>query len=556
MVPSTTSRTTSTTPAPAALTFTTADRAGVRDQVHRLNHATFTGEVPQHAARPDGVLVDRFDEQNEYLVCLDGDRLVGMLAVRDERPFSLDGKLEDLDGHLPAGRSLCEVRLLAVEPTHRSGVVLPGLFALLAEHCAERGRDTVLISGYVRQQRLYRRLGFVPFGPEVGEPDARFQPMYLTAEVAAGRLPAIRAAAARTPLPRQRRAEPLSLLPGPVPLPPPVAAALAGAPQAHRRPEALARLDRVRSLLRERTGARHVAVLTGSGTTANDLVAAQLRLRGGRGLVLVAGEFGERLADAARRASLPLDLLRVPEGEVVRPERLAAALAERPADWVWTVHCETSTGALFDLPGLLGACRRAGSELAVDAISTLGCAEVDLRDVLLASAASGKALAGFPGLALVLARDAPRCAPDVPRSLDLHAYTSGDGTPCTLPTALVAGLEAALDARPAQEEPAALAVLAATGAWLRRELTAQGLALVAAERWASPAVVSVRLPEGVEPARLADLVAGDGFLLAAHSGYLRDRGWVQISLMGRPSTDDLRELPGRLAARIAELRRT
>ena len=372
----------------------------------------------------------------------------------------------------------------------------------------------------------------------------------------AGTVPATSAPAvlaARTPPPCQRRAEPLSLLPGPVPLPPPVAAALAGAPQAHRWPEALARLDRVRALLRARTGARHVAVLTGSGTTANDLVAAQLRLRRGRGLVLVAGEFGGRLADAAGRAGLVFDVLRAPEGEVVHPEQLADALRREPADWTWTVHCETSTGALFDLPGLLRACRSAGSELVVDAISTLGCAPVDLRGVLLASASSGKALAGFPGLALVLARDAPRSAPDLPRSLDLHAFTSGDGTPCTLPTALVAGLEAALDARPVDEEPAALEALAATGAGLRRALGAHGLVLVADERCASPAVLSVRLPGGIDPVRLAELVAADGFLLAAHSGYLRDRGWVQISLMGRPCADDLRELPGRLAARLREL---
>jgi hypothetical protein len=39
-----------------------------------------------------------------------------------------------------------------------------------------------LISGTTRQQRLYRHLGFVPFGPLVGTPEALFQPMYLTKE--------------------------------------------------------------------------------------------------------------------------------------------------------------------------------------------------------------------------------------------------------------------------------------------------------------------------------------------------------------------------------------
>ena len=345
-------------------------------------------------------------------------------------------------------------------------------------------------------------------------------------------------------------AAPLSLLPGPVPLLPEVRAALARPPQAHRWPEALARLDRVRDLLRARTGAAHVAVLTGSGTTANDVVAAQLGLRCGPGMVLSAGHFGERLVDAARRTRLDVRVLRAPEGTAVAPGQLAAALAEQPADWVWTVHCETSTGVLHDLPGLLAACRGAGSELAVDAISSLGCAAVDLSGVLLATASSGKALAGFPGLAVVLARDAPRAGQDLPRSLDLHAYTAGDGVPYTLPTALVGGLAAALEARPAAGEPGALAELADTGAVLRRALVACGLELVAQEPCAAPAVLSVRLPDGVDAAVVAELVALDGFLLAGHSGYLRDRGRLQNSPMGRPSTDALSTLPALLAARV------
>ena len=363
-------------------------------------------------------------------------------------------------------------------------------------------------------------------------------------------LSSLATARAGLPVRAHRPAVPLSLLPGPLPLLPEVRAALARPPQAHRWPDALARLDRVRDLLRERTGARHVAVLTGSGTTANDVVAAQLGLRRGPGIVLSAGHFGERLVDAARRGRLDVRVLRAPEGSVVTAEQLAAALAEQRAEWVWTVHCETSTGVLFDLPALLAACRTAGAELAVDAISSLGCAPVDLRDVLLASGSSGKALAGFPGLAVVLARDAPQHGQDVPRSLDLHAYTSGDGVPCTLPTTLVGGLLAALEARPGAHEAAALAELAATGAGRRRALVAAGLEVVAQDPWASPAVLSVRLPGGGDPAGVVDRVADDGFLLAGHSGYLRDRGWVQVSLMGRPSPDELSRLPEVLAEQV------
>jgi hypothetical protein len=152
------------------------------EQIHRLNYRTFVDEIPQHPPNPAGRLVDRHHAQNTYLVCRQGGRIIGMLAVRGQRPFSLDAKLHDLDSYLPPHRSVCEVRLLAVEEERRLGQILPGLLRLVSEYCASRGHDLAVISGTVRQLRLYEHLGFVPFGPLVGTPEALYQPMYVTRE--------------------------------------------------------------------------------------------------------------------------------------------------------------------------------------------------------------------------------------------------------------------------------------------------------------------------------------------------------------------------------------
>ncbi|MBK9714592.1 MAG: GNAT family N-acetyltransferase [Kouleothrix sp.] len=152
------------------------------EQIHHLNYTTFVEEIPQHGANPDRALVDKFHRENTYIIALDHDRLVGMIAVRGARPFSLDTKLENLDSYLPAGRRLCELRLLAVEKKYRNGWVFWGMGKLLTEHCLQRGYDLALISGTTRQQRLYRHLGFLPFGPLVGPAGAEFQPMYLSLE--------------------------------------------------------------------------------------------------------------------------------------------------------------------------------------------------------------------------------------------------------------------------------------------------------------------------------------------------------------------------------------
>lgn len=150
------------------------------EQIHRLNYRTFVEEIPQHSANAEGLLVDPFDKENTYVVCMDGDRLVGMLSVRDRRPFSLDAKLENLDLYLPPHQRPCEFRLLAVEPDYRNGKMFFGLLKFMAGYCFAKGYELAVISGALRQLGLYRHVGFVPFGPVVGTAEAPFQPMYLT----------------------------------------------------------------------------------------------------------------------------------------------------------------------------------------------------------------------------------------------------------------------------------------------------------------------------------------------------------------------------------------
>jgi hypothetical protein len=164
------------------LVFKFANEDWEFEQIHRLNYRTFVEEIPQHHASPAQRLVDKFHAENTYLICLSGRKLAGMLAVRGARPFSLDQKLPDLDAYLPAGRRICEIRLLAIKKEFRGARVLPGLLALLWRHGLENGYDLAIISGTTRQLKLYRHLGFVPFGPLVGSGDALFQPMCITLE--------------------------------------------------------------------------------------------------------------------------------------------------------------------------------------------------------------------------------------------------------------------------------------------------------------------------------------------------------------------------------------
>jgi hypothetical protein len=154
------------------------------EQLHCLNYRTFVEEIPQQPANPDGRLVDRYHPENTYLVAVvqrqDGERIVGMVAYRARRPFSLDRKLARLDDYLPTGCSPCEIRLLAVTPEYRRSRVCATLLESVGALAMERGHDVALISATVRQLRLYTHLGFTPFGPLVGTDAAPYQPMLLT----------------------------------------------------------------------------------------------------------------------------------------------------------------------------------------------------------------------------------------------------------------------------------------------------------------------------------------------------------------------------------------
>src|SRR5689334_12336724 len=162
--------------------FKIADNPSEFDQIAGLLYRTFVEEIPQHSPNANRRHVDRFHKQNTYLVAVSGDEVIGTIAVRGVRPFSLDQKLGSVDPYLPKGRRVCELRLLAVERAFRSSTVFSGLVEHVVREGRARGYDLAIISGTTRQSRLYRHLGFEPFGPLVGTDQAPFQPMFLTFE--------------------------------------------------------------------------------------------------------------------------------------------------------------------------------------------------------------------------------------------------------------------------------------------------------------------------------------------------------------------------------------
>jgi aspartate aminotransferase-like enzyme len=439
--------------------------------------------------------------------------------------------LPKLDSYLPPVRTICEIRLLAIEKKFRGargGQVLQGILALLWQHGVEKSYDLAIISGTTRQFKFYQHLGFVPFGPVVGGSDAQFQPMYVTLEtfeVTAREF--LRSSPARSFHPNA-----VNFLPGPVMVRREVRRAFEQAPESHRGDSFKKDFQSTKQVLCELVRAKNVELFMGSGTLANDIIAAQLSLLRGRGLVLSNGEFGDRLIDHAERMGLDFDTLKSEWGEPIEPGAVGQKFGGKSAySWLWCAHCETSNGLMVDLAGLKQLCAQTQTRLCLDCISTVGAVPVDLSGVFLASCASGKGLRAYPGLSMIFYNHeiAANGAMKLPRYLDLDFYARQDGIPFTFSSNLLHALRAAVRRVNWEKRFSDIEELSA---WLRERLVENGFSLIGNGAPASPAVITIQLPEDISSVKFGGAMQEAGYLLSFNSEYLRRRNWVQVCLLG------------------------
>lgn len=503
--------------------FKTAESPAEFEQIHRLNYRTFAEEVGQYTPNGSGILVDRFHEKNTYHIALQGESLLGMVATHDRPPFSVAARLADPSVLDALGGPLLEVRLLAMNPDYRNRLVLPGLLWEL--YCDARARrySHLIISGITERLSMYERVGFRALGPATQSGAAKYVPMALSLADPPEHLEWFtRSYTAR----RSRSTEPLvSLMPGPVEIAPEVRAAFQRAPISHRCAEFTAVYESVRASLSRLAGGMPVAILTGSGTTANDAVALHLHAAFGEapGLILVNGEFGERLARQATRAGLRYETLSWPWGDPWNMRDVADKLAQRPA-WVWAVHLETSTGVLNPLQQLAEIMASREIPLAADCVSSLGATPLPQQGLWMCTGVSGKAIGAYAGLSFVFANPAAlERVPDMslPASMDVRVAIAHRGPQFTVASPSLYALEAALS-------QCDFARHAEMGSIVRRRLRELGIRPLAAEIDAAPCVTTFVAPDSA----FVDRCRRAGFELGGGSGYLRERGWTQIATMG------------------------
>jgi len=515
------------------------------EQIHQLNFRTFVHEIPQHSDPGTGRLVDKFHDKSAYFIVVREGRVVGMVSSHDQPPFSVADRLPDPEILERPGTRPLEVRLLALEPDTRNSTVFFGLMWSLYEHARANGYTHLFISGLQEREALYKRLGFEVIGAPVASGHASFIPMVLTI----GQLPerALRVKHLWESHMRRiapSRATPVCLLPGPVTISPAVSHAFHQPPIYHRGPEFISLFQKVRRSLSVLVGGRDVALFNGSGTLANEAVAAALAAgpQPGRGILLVNGEFGQRLARQAIRFGLHPRVLEWPWGQAWDLDEVESALAEEPAgSWVWGVHLESSTGVLNDLSGLVQLANIRGIRVCLDCISSLGAVPLDLKNVYLATGATGKSLGSYAGVAIVFA-DAAQLADldmgNVPSYFDIPAVLASEGPRFTFPSPSLMALDAALAAYAEMKAQSRFDHYRRLGAYVRHQLRKASLEPLAAEEVACPVVTTFAPPAGESSEEFVDRCRSWGFVIGGQSGYLAQRRLVQIATMGAIRKED------------------
>ncbi len=323
-------------------------------------------------------------------------------------------------------------------------------------------------------------------------------------------------------------------IPGPTPLHPEVAAAMAQPLISYRGPEARALLGRIATGFCEYLGTdRQPVLLTASGTGAMEATVANLLSPGDPVLGIGGGQFAERFLGVAEAFGLETRSLDTPWGKAVAPERLRVALRARPETRaVLLTHSETSTGVLHPLPELIRTVREESDALVlVDAVSSLGAMPLAVDSCDAVFTASQKAWGLPPGMAMVWTSERAEAAERsarLPRfywSFSRYRDALARGSmPFTPAVPVLFAMEAGLRLMLREGPNAVVRRHAETAAAARGRLQKMGLQLVADEQSATNTVTAAWLPPGVAwPELTRALRERHGVVLAGGMGRLQGK---------------------------------
>ena len=321
--------------------------------------------------------------------------------------------------------------------------------------------------------------------------------------------------------------KPRLLTPGPTPLYPPAARAMAGADVHHRTGEFIEVYRSVIAGLRYFMGTENgIALFAASGTGAMEAAVSNLFSAGDKAIVCTAGKFGERWLRIAQAFGLDTVVIEKPYGESVKPEQVAQALAGNAGvQGVFIQATESSTGVSHDVEAIGKIVAATDAILVVDAITGLGTSvlEIDAWGLDVVIGGSQKAVMIPPGLAYcsvsekALQRAAAASNPYFYFDLRKHIAAGVEGdSPWTPAASLILGLGEVLRfvREIGREKLIANAQLLSRAA--RGAAQALGLELFVRDAIPAGAVTAIRPPAGIDSGEIVKRYKSDFAAIVAN----------------------------------------
>ncbi|MBD1397898.1 alanine--glyoxylate aminotransferase family protein [Pontibacter sp. JH31] len=317
----------------------------------------------------------------------------------------------------------------------------------------------------------------------------------------------------------------INLTTGPIALHQEVTEALSAPSISHRSPEFKQLHQEIVDTMCQHLNTKETFVLQGSGTLANEVMIWQIKLLGGQGIIMSNGEFGLRLTEQSERAKLNFVAHAIPWGEEYLLRDIELLLDSTNPDWILFTHCETSTGIENNLEAIAKIAHKRNCKVFVDCISSIGTKPIDLSHVAMATGSSGKGLCSLSGIALVFSNIKPLGNSEIPKYFDLQIYESNEGIPFTLSSNQLKALHVSIKKTMNVD------------CWKGKDTYAEK-------------IYSALQPFGIIPfatkeSRVFTIVQSEvnsedlylklsqsGVLLSCQSRYLRERNWIQLTLLG------------------------
>jgi len=343
--------------------------------------------------------------------------------------------------------------------------------------------------------------------------------------------------------------------PGPSNVPPRVQSAMTAPLLGYFDPYFFKVMDSTMSLLKTvfQTKNKLTFPISGTGMSGMEAGICNFLEPGDVAVIGVSGFFGDRIVEIASRCGAKVVKAAAEWGKPIEPSAIESALkSEKKVKLMAVVHAETSTGVLQPLGEISKLAKQYGALFLVDTVTSLGGHEVAVDEwgIDISYSASQKGLSCPPGLAPFTCTDAALAAVQSRKTkvsswyLDLSLLSSywSEGATArvyhhTAPALMVYAFHEALAIIAEEGLPARFQRHLRNGTALQAGLEAMGLTLLAQKGYRLATLTSVRIPEGVNDAKIRQRLLNEfNIEIGGGLGTLKGQLW-RIGLMGHSSTE-------------------